>query len=129
MAGTIVDTMPILPPSDGLIWEETVAAGGYTSRRIARGTRITLNDLHGDACVSLLLFNAECPVERLNVADTVKVQWNAYLGTGKLLLSDMGRVMMGRMIAFAARQTRHCMNANMAWVAIMALIPARVTGF
>jgi urea carboxylase-associated protein 2 len=34
------------------------------------------------------------PTERLNVADTVKVQWNAYLGAGKLLLSDMGRVLM-----------------------------------
>jgi uncharacterized protein len=32
-------------------------------------------------------------VERLNVADTVKVQWNAYLGAGATLLSDMGRVM------------------------------------
>jgi uncharacterized protein YcgI (DUF1989 family) len=28
------------------------------------------------------------------VADTIKVQWNGYLGKGKLLLSDMGRVLM-----------------------------------
>jgi urea carboxylase-associated protein 2 len=42
----------------------------------------------------MLVFNAERPVERLNVADTVKVQWNAYLGAGSLLLSDMGRVLM-----------------------------------
>jgi urea carboxylase-associated protein 2 len=71
-----------------------VAAGGYASRRLTRGTRLRLVDLHGDACASMLLFNAENPLERLNVADTVKVQWNAYLGAGKLLLSDMGRVMM-----------------------------------
>ena len=31
---------------------------------------------------------------KLNVADTIKVQWNGYLGEGKLLLSDMGRVLM-----------------------------------
>jgi uncharacterized protein len=93
MANNVVETMPIVPPSEGLLWEEIVASGGYTSRRLARGSRIGLTDVHGDACASLLLFNAECPVERLNVADTLKVQWNAYLGAGKLLLSDMGRVM------------------------------------
>lgn len=101
MAGTRVQAMPIVPahaddvpvPAD-VIWEETVTAGGYTSQRIARGTRLRLVDLHGDACASMLLFNAECPVERLNVADTIKVQWNGYLGEGKLLLSDMGRVMI-----------------------------------
>lgn len=114
MAGTIVETMPILPPSDGLVWEETVAAGGYTSRRISRGTRITLDDMYGDACVSLLLFNAECPVERLNVADTVKVQWNAYLGAGKLLLSDMGRVMMSLLSDEAGTHDCFCGASNAA---------------
>jgi urea carboxylase-associated protein 2 len=99
MAGTRVDAMPTLPPvaddaPDGVVWEETVAPGGYASRRIARGTRLRLIDLTGDACASMLLFNAETPTERLNVADTLKVQWNGYLGADRLLLSDMGRVMM-----------------------------------
>lgn len=104
MAGTVVEAMPILPPvtadlpagvsADNVLWEETVAPGGYATRRIARGTRLRLIDVKGDACASLNLFNAEMPTERLNFADTVKVQWNAYLGTGKLLLSDMGRVLM-----------------------------------
>ncbi|MEO0031201.1 MAG: hypothetical protein RIS94_959 [Pseudomonadota bacterium] len=103
MAGTVVEAMPILPPvvadlPDGVpagdcVWEETIAPGGYATRRLSRGSRLRLTDLKGDACASLLLFNAEIPAERLNVADTVKVQWNAYLGAGKLLLSDMGRVM------------------------------------
>jgi urea carboxylase-associated protein 2 len=104
MAGTVVEAMPVLPPvaddlphgvsADDLLWEETVAPGGYATRRLARGARLRLVDVTGDACASLLIFNAEMPSERLNVADTVKVQWNAYLGAGKLLLSDMGRVMM-----------------------------------
>jgi urea carboxylase-associated protein 2 len=103
MAGTVVEAMPILPPkaddlpagvsADDLVWEETIAAGGYASRVLSRGTRLRLIDLQGDACVSLQLFNAAMPTERLNVADTVKVQWNAYLGTGSLFLSDMGRVL------------------------------------
>lgn len=99
MAGTRVEAMPTLPAEapdapGPVVWEETVAAGGYASRRIGRGTRLRLIDLKGDACASMLLFNAENPLERLNVADTVKVQWNGYLGAGRLLLSDMGRVMM-----------------------------------
>jgi urea carboxylase-associated protein 2 len=104
MAGTRAEAMPTLPAAaaadrppgvaaEAMIWEETLAAGGYASRRLNRGARLRLTDLHGDAHVSLLVFNAERPVERLNVADTVKVQWNAYLGAGGLLLSDMGRVM------------------------------------
>jgi urea carboxylase-associated protein 2 len=40
------------------------------------------------------VYNAVQPLERLNVADTVKVQWQAYLGAGSLLLSDMGRVLL-----------------------------------
>lgn len=104
MAGTVVDAMPVLPPvandlpvevaAGDVVWEETIAAAGYATRRLSRGTRLRLIDLEGDACASLLVFNAEMPSERLNVADTVKVQWNAYLKQGKLLLSDMGRVLM-----------------------------------
>lgn len=99
MTGTRVESMPTLPAAADdapgeVVWEETIAPAGYAARRIARGTTLRLVDLAGDACASMLLFNAETPTERLNVADTLKVQWNGYLGAGKLLLSDMGRVMM-----------------------------------
>jgi len=104
MAGTIVEAMPTVPATcasarppgvdaDAMLWEETIASGGYASKELHRGARLRLTDLHGDACVSMLLFNAERPVERLNVADTIKVQWCAYLTAGRLLLSDMGRVL------------------------------------
>jgi urea carboxylase-associated protein 2 len=104
MEGTLVDAMPILPPvaddlptgvaADDLLWEERIAGGGYATRRLPRGSRTRLIDLDGDACAQLMIFNAEMPTERLNIADTVKIQWNGYLGAGKLLLSDMGRVLM-----------------------------------
>lgn len=87
-----------LPPgvtASDVVWDETIAGGGYASRQINRGTRLRLTDLHGDGCVSMLLFNAERPVERLNIADTLKIQWNGYLSAGCFLLSDMGRVLMG----------------------------------
>jgi uncharacterized protein len=124
MAGTVVEAMPVLPPSAGdlpagvspadLLWEETIAAGGYATRRLARGARLRLIDLHGDACASLLLFNAEMPTERLNVADTVKIQWNAYLGAGKLLLSDMGRVLMSIIEDSAGTHDTFCGASNAA---------------
>lgn len=124
MAGTVVDAMPVLPPvaddlpggvqDSELVWEETIAAGGYATRRLARGTRLRLIDLTGDACASLLIFNAELPSERLNVADTVKVQWNAYLGQGKLLLSDMGRVLMSLLEDSAGTHDAFCGTSNAA---------------
>ncbi|MBT2134167.1 urea carboxylase-associated family protein [Croceibacterium sp. LX-88] len=124
MAGTVVEAMPQVPPvavdlptdvpAEDLLWEETIAAGGYATRRLARGSRLRLIDLEGDACASVLIYNAEMPSERLNVADTVKVQWNAYLGAGKLLLSDMGRVLMSILADEAGTHDAFCGTSNAA---------------
>ena len=75
MGGTRVETMPTVPaPSAAdlpqgvaaasMLWEETLGAGGYTGKELGRGARLRLVDLHGDACVSMLIFNAERPIER-----------------------------------------------------------------
>jgi urea carboxylase-associated protein 2 len=122
-AGTRVEAMPILPASaaadrpngvkaSDMLWEETVAAGGYSSAWLDRGARLRLIDLHGDASPSMLIFNADQPAERLNVADTIKIQWNAYLGTGKLLLSDMGRVLMSILADSAESHDVFCGASN-----------------
>ncbi len=87
-----VDLPPGVDPTE-VVWEETVAGGGYTHRVVARGTTMRLVDLRGDACANLALWSALDPWERLNVADTVKVQWQAYLGPGALFLSDQGRAL------------------------------------
>ncbi len=105
MADTRVDAMPTVPASGAtdlptgvtsaaMLWAETIGAGGYAAKELPPGARLRLVDIEGDACVSMLVFNAQNPVERLNVADTIKVQWNGYLQSGRLLLSDMGRVLM-----------------------------------
>ena len=82
---------PDLP--DNGVWAEHVAPDGYTHKVIARGTAVRMANPEAGACAHVLLYNADQPWERLNVADTVKVQWNAYLGQGNLLLSDQGRVL------------------------------------
>jgi urea carboxylase-associated protein 2 len=119
---TRVESMPTLPagaaedipPGAPAVWAETIAAGGYAAKQLARGTRLRLVDLAGDACISMLAFNAERPNERLNVADTVKVQWNAYLGAGKLILSDMGRVLFSILEDTAGTHDAFCGASNQA---------------
>lgn len=76
-----------------LLWAESVPSGSYTTRVLGRGSRLRLVDPDGGACAHLLLFRADATWERLNVADTMKVPWQAYLGVGHPLLSDQGRVL------------------------------------
>jgi urea carboxylase-associated protein 2 len=83
---------PVAP--ERMLWDDVIGPGGDSSRVLPRGAALRFTDLDGDACANLLVYNAAQPLERLNVADTVKVQWQAYLGAGSLLLSDMGRVLM-----------------------------------
>lgn len=103
-AGTQVATMPTIPASsatdlpDGVdaadvVWDETIAGGTYSSITVPRGTVVRFVDVDGDACANLVLHHRPLPLERLNVADTVKVQWQAYLGAGSVLLSDLGRAL------------------------------------
>ena len=85
-----------LPPgvdAADVVWDETLALGGYAARIVRRGVHLRITDLTGDTNVNLVLHHAARPIERLNVADTVKLQWNAYPGAGSLLLSDMARVL------------------------------------
>src|SRR5215217_7816649 len=77
-----------------VVWDETIAVGGYGGRVLRRDTIVRFTDIDGDTCLNLVVWNARQTAERLNVADTVKVQWQAYLGPGSLLLSDMGRVLL-----------------------------------
>jgi len=90
-AGQTARSMRVVPAPEGLLWDETVDGGRYAFKALARGSHVRFTDVDGRACVQLLLFNAWAPWERLNVADTAKVQWQAYLGRGSLLLTDMGR--------------------------------------
>lgn len=99
---------------EDLCWDETLGPGDYAARVLERGSRLRLMDVDGDACISFLVYNADCPAERLNVADTVKVQWQAYLGAGSLLLSDMGRVLMSIVKDSSGRHDTFC-GASTAW--------------
>ncbi|MET9285332.1 DUF1989 domain-containing protein [Nocardia beijingensis] len=87
---------PVLPagiPASKITFAQRIPADGYANIALGRGTRVRLSDPDGAACAHLLLVRTDAPWERLNVADTVKVPWQAYLGSGHPLLSDQGRVL------------------------------------
>jgi hypothetical protein len=73
--------------------EETLRGGQALSRRLRRNQRLALRDEEGRACVSALFYNAWDPLERYNMADTLKAQFTAFLTAGRVLYSDMGRVL------------------------------------
>ena len=77
-----------------MILEETLRGGQAWSRRVARGQILRLTDPTGGACVSALFYNAREPLERYNMADTLKAQYTAFLTVGRVLYSDMGRVLV-----------------------------------
>ncbi|MGO9872511.1 MAG: urea amidolyase associated protein UAAP1 [Acidimicrobiia bacterium] len=103
-AETKVLGMPTLPASaapnlptgvapDDVLWDEVLDAGKYSIHELPRASVLRFTDLAGDACAHVALHHADLPSERLNLADTTKVQWQMYLGRGSLLLSDRGRVL------------------------------------
>ena len=118
MAGRVVEAMPVLPPvahdlpedvpATDLVWEETIAAGGYATRRLSRGSRLRLIDLKGDACASLLIFNAEMPTERLNVAGALSSIRRSYGFASAQILRPDGSVVLsdGRPTLTGARLQR-----------------------
>ena len=118
MAYVPASTTPYPPPGVDpatLTWAETVAPGGYTHRRVARGTRLRFEDVTGDACANVLVFNAVEPGERLNVADTQKIPWQAYLGLGHPLLSGDGRVLATIVADTSGQHDAFCGTSSDAW--------------
>jgi urea carboxylase-associated protein 2 len=87
---TALDGAPVSP--DAMIHRETVPSGWYTSLLLRRGEALRIIDDTGQSSVSLLAWREEDPYERINCADTIKVQWSAAISKGRVILSDMGRV-------------------------------------
>jgi uncharacterized protein len=85
-------TQMAIDPSLVLL-EETVPGGSYWQGTIKRGNTLRVTDLEGSQGVGMLCYNADNPVERLNVADTSKIQFNAFLKKGMVIYSDMGCVL------------------------------------
>ena len=75
------------------IFEERLRGGQMWSRVLKRGQILRLTDVEGGAAVAALFYNADDPLERYNMPDTLKAQHIARLTRGYVLFSDMGRVL------------------------------------
>ncbi|HTQ36208.1 MAG TPA: urea amidolyase associated protein UAAP1 [Steroidobacteraceae bacterium] len=81
--------MPTITP----LWAETLPGGAHWSGVLRRGQSLRLTALAADANVAALFYSREQPLERYNMADTLKAQHTAHLAAGCVCYSDMGRVL------------------------------------
>ncbi|WP_051362323.1 urea amidolyase associated protein UAAP1 [Solimonas soli] len=94
--------LPLPPPTardaapldaSRLLHREVIPGGWYWTTRLARGQVLRLLNAQATPGVSFFAWNADDTSERYNAGDTVKVQWTAALAKGRVLFSDMGRVL------------------------------------
>lgn len=76
-----------------ILWTELLPGGHHWSGRIQKGAVLQFKSLSESANVSLFCVNAEDKLERYNMPDTLKGQHTAFLSTGNVLYSDLGRAM------------------------------------
>lgn len=76
-----------------LIHQETLPAGWYWTSALAKGDVLRIVNTTGRSAVAFTCWSKADPTERFYHGDTVKIQWTARLSKGRLLLSEMGRVL------------------------------------
>jgi urea carboxylase-associated protein 2 len=83
------------PPlkASAVIHQETIPGGWYWYTKLMRGEALRIDQAEGRSTVALVAWNAHDTSERINLVDTVKVQWTTALAKGRVIFSDMGRVM------------------------------------
>lgn len=78
---------------DSVILDEAIPPGWYVNLRMKRGTALRIANPSGTPGAAFYMWNAEDIAERYNAGDTTKLQWTTNLTTGRVLFSDMGRVL------------------------------------
>ena len=76
-----------------LLWEDEIPGGTHWSGVLRRGVTLRLVAQADDANLAALFYSREQPLERYNMADTLKAQHTAHLTTGCVCYSDMGRIL------------------------------------
>ena len=82
---------PIEP--NQIIHREVIPGGWYWSTQVLRGEALRVEQGEANSSVALIAWSANDTTERLNLVDTAKMQWATILGKGRVIFSDMGRVM------------------------------------
>ncbi|OQP87405.1 urea carboxylase [Rhizobium rhizosphaerae] len=76
-----------------IIHREVIPGGWYDAMKVKAGETLRISLDHGFSSLALIAWSAADPSERLNLPDTVKMQWTTGLSKGRVIFSDMGRVM------------------------------------
>ncbi len=79
---------------DAVVARETIPAGWYWTQTLQRGRTLRIENTSGTPGVAAFFWNARETSERYCMGDTVKIQWTVRPRAGRLLLSDMGRVLV-----------------------------------
>lgn len=82
-----------IKPAD-IVQEDSIPPGWYVNLRLPRGSALRIANPAGTPGAALFIWNAADPSERFNAGDTTKLQWTTNLTTGRVLFSDMGRVLL-----------------------------------
>lgn len=75
-------------------YREEIRGGMGWSMVVKRGFALRLTALADNANVALLAFNAQQPLDRYNMPDTLKAQHTFLLTAGHILYSDMGHALL-----------------------------------
>ncbi len=81
------------PAPEGVIWEESVPGGWYYTARLKKGEILRLQAQGFGASASFAAWREGDVTERQNLPDTCKLQWTTDLKKGRVVFSDMGRVL------------------------------------
>lgn len=103
--------------SEHTLFREDLPAGAGWSGLVKRHDVLRLEDVRGGANVSALLFNADQLLERYSMPDTLKAQYTAFLTRGRVLMSDMGRVLCSVVEDTAGWHDTLCGHSDAALVA------------
>jgi len=76
-----------------VVHQETLPGGWYWSTRVTKGETLRIAQEQGFSSIALVAWNETDQSARLNLVDTVKMQWTTALSKGRVIFSDMGRVM------------------------------------
>ena len=102
---TTVPDRPVHAPDALMDWSGPLVAGAIVldervepraswSARVAAGDVLTIVDVGGNQSADFLVYDAVDTDERYSAADTIAWQRNAYVGTGTVLRSNLGRPLM-----------------------------------
>jgi urea carboxylase-associated protein 2 len=76
-----------------IVSRDAIPPGWYACLRIKRGAALRITNPTGTPGAAFFLWNADDTSERYNAGDTAKLQWTTNLTAGRVLFSDMGRVL------------------------------------